>query len=150
MQVPVISRYLPGILIDPVKEYEVIWTRQGHREGLLPGRLLPGGPMDTLPADGRGAWAGAIVAGKMRRDLPWLVGWRASVLAGLGLEHGLYAGPYRPESSIINGFVAPLSFYPDSFTMIIFQLGMAIVTVFGLLFYFLRCSQEGQGEARAP
>ncbi len=132
MPVPVISRYLPGIIIDPVKDYEVIWNAKYIVDGMFLAGYFPVIPWSLFPLLGV-VLGRRIVGGKMRRDLPWL-GMTGIGLAGLGL--GLaYAGTYRPESSIINGFVAPLSFYPDSFTMIIFQLGMAL-TVFAILFFF--------------
>ncbi len=132
MQVPVISRYFPGILIDPVKDYEVVWSLKDIMQGFFLAGYFPVIPWSLFPLVGI-VLGRRIVAGKMRRDLPWLV--MAGIgLAGLGL--GLaYAGTSRPAGSIIHGFIAPLSFYPDSFTMIVFQLGMAL-TVFGLLFFF--------------
>ncbi len=143
MQVPVISRYFPGILIDPVKDYEVIWNFKDIVQGFFLAGYFPVVPWSLFPLLGV-VLGRRVVSGKMRRDLPWLV--MAGIgLAGLGL--GLaYAGTYRPESSIINGFVTPLSFYPDSFTMILFQTGMAL-TIFGLLFYFFDVRRRTRHEA---
>jgi hypothetical protein len=53
------------------------------------------------------------------------------VCLGLG---GSYASLFRPGSSFISDYLSPLSFYPDSFTMILYQLGMALM-VFSCLFY---------------
>ncbi len=131
IQVPVISRYLPGILLDPAKEFEVIWQAKDIAQGFFLNGYFPVIPWSLFPlvdlVMGR-----RIVSKRMRHDLPFLI-IIGILLVCMGLG-GAYAGRARPESSIINGFVAPLSFYPDSFTMICFQSGMALI-VFGILYY---------------
>ncbi|HEY5521662.1 MAG TPA: hypothetical protein VIK21_00640, partial [Desulfuromonadaceae bacterium] len=52
---------------------------------------------------------------------------------GLG---GAYANLFRPGSSVVGDFISPLSFYPDSFTMINFQMGMALIVLNGLYFFY--------------
>ncbi len=132
-QVPVISRYFPGILIDPAKEYEVIWSFKEIARGFLLAGYFPVLPWSLFPMLGV-VLGRRIVSGKIRGDLPWLA---ASGIALLGLGLGLaYAGTGRPQSSIIDGFVAPLSFYPDSFTMILTQTGL-FLAVFSIVYFFL-------------
>jgi len=48
---------------------------------------------------------------------------------------------------VIDGYIVPLSFYPDSFSMIIFQLGASVTFIF-LLYYFCdirSTAQQKQG-----
>ncbi|MBU1669501.1 MAG: DUF1624 domain-containing protein [Actinobacteria bacterium] len=131
IQVPVISRYLPGILLDPAKEYEVIWTPGKILKGFLFEGYFPVLPWIIFPLLGF-VIGRRIAAGKLRGDLPFLAGGGA-VLAVVATVIAL-AGRSRPGHSIIKGFIAPFSFYPDSFSMILFQLGMATI-VFCLLYY---------------
>ncbi len=131
IQVPVISRYLPGILLDPAKEFEVVWNFKEIVQGFFVTGYFPVIPWSIFPLVGF-VMGRRIVGKRMRHDLPFLVIIGILlVCVGLGFA---YAGRARPEASIINGFVSPLSFYPDSFTMICFQLGMAL-TVFSILYY---------------
>jgi hypothetical protein len=73
-----------------------------------------------------------IVNRRMSQDLPFLV-IIGTLLVVLGLGWA-YAAIDRPQSSIIIDYIVPLSFYPDSFTMICYQLGVALI-VFSTLFY---------------
>lgn len=131
VHVPVISRYLPGIMLDPAKEFEVVWRAKDISQGFLLTGYFPVIPWSLFPLVGF-IMGRRIVSRRMRHDLPLLI-IIGILLVCIGLG-GAYAGRARPESSIINGFVAPLSFYPDSFTMICFQLGMALI-VFSILYY---------------
>lgn len=89
MQVPVISRYFPGILIDPVKDYEVIWNVKSIAQGFFLAGYFPVIPWALFPMLGV-VMGRRIVKGKMRRDLPWLV-MGGITLAGLGLGMALTA-----------------------------------------------------------
>jgi len=131
VQVPVISRYLPGIMLDPAKEFEVVWRFKDIAQGFFLTGYFPVIPWSLFPLVGF-VMGHRIVSKRMRHDLPLLI-IIGILLVCLGLG-GAYAGRARPESSIVNGFVAPMSFYPDSFTMICFQLGMALI-VFSILYY---------------
>ena len=74
-----------------------------------------------------------IVGGRMQNDLPFLL-IIGGLLVCLGLG-GAYASLFRPGSSAIVDYIAPLSFFPDSFTMISYQLGMALLG-FGAVYFF--------------
>jgi len=131
VNVPVISRYLPGILLDPANEYEVAWRAKEIVQGFLFTGEFPVFPWFIFPLLGF-VLGRRIVDGKMRRDLPFL-----AIIGSLFIVLGLgwaYAAIGRPQSSIIVDYIAPLSFYPNSFTMTCFQIGMALV-VFSALFY---------------
>ena len=128
---PIISKILPGILVDLAKDFEVIWTPAKIVKGFLLEGYFPVLPWIVFPLIGF-VIGRRIVAGKIRKDLPFLAVIGA-VLAGIGFFLAL-AGRSRPGDSIIRGFITPLSFYPDSFSMILYQLGLATI-VFCLLYY---------------
>ena len=132
VNVPVISRYLPGIMLDPAKEYEVAWRAKEIVQGFLFTGEFPVFPWFLFPLLGF-VLGRRIVSRRMQQDLPFLaiIG---SLFVVLGLSWA-YAAIGRPQSSIIIDYIVPLSFYPDSFTMTCYQLGVALI-VFSSLFYF--------------
>jgi uncharacterized membrane protein len=131
IQVPVISEYLPGILMDPASEFEVIWKPKDILLGFLLTGEFPLLPWSLFPLIGI-VLGQRIVNRRIQTDLPFLV-IIGGLLVCLGLG-GSYASLFRPGSSFISDYLSPLSFYPDSFTMIIYQLGMALVA-FSCLYY---------------
>jgi uncharacterized membrane protein len=124
VQVPVISTYLPGILMDPASEFKVIW----HPKDILLGFLLTGEfpffPWALFPPIGF-ILGRRIVGAQLREDLPILtiIG-VLMVFLGLG---GAYASLFQPGSSSVSDHLCALSFYPDSFTMVLYQIGMALL-----------------------
>jgi uncharacterized membrane protein len=131
IHVPVISKYLPGILLDPAKEYQVIWTPAKIVKGFLLEGYFPVLPWIVFPLIGF-VIGRRIAAGKLKKDLPFLAA-GSIILVASGTLLALM-GRTRPENSIIKGFIAPFSFYPDSFSMILFQLGMATLA-FSILYF---------------
>ena len=131
VNVPVVSRYIPGIMVDPAKEYEVAWRAEEIIQGFLFTGEFPIIPWFIFPPFGF-VMGRRIVNRRMRQDLPFLV-IIGSLLVVLGLGWA-YASIGQPQASIITDYIAPLSFYPDSFTMICYQIGMALI-VFSGLFY---------------
>lgn len=133
VNVPVISRYLPGILVDPAKEYDIIWRARDIIRGFLFTGEFPVLPWFIFPLLGF-VLGRRIVSRRMMQDLPLLV-IIGGLLVVLGLG-GAYAAMGRPQSSIIIDYIAPLSFYPDSFTMICYQLGVALIVFCGLFHWY--------------
>ena len=131
VQVPLISDYLPGLFIDPAREFIVIWQAHAIAQGFFLTGEFPVLPWLLFPLVGF-VMGRHIAGGTLHRDVPWLLT-AGIMLVGLGVSLG-YAGMSRPPTSIIDGFIAPLSFYPDSFSMACAQLGMAL-SVFSILFY---------------
>lgn len=140
IQVPVISRYLPGILLDPAKGYEVIWTPAHILKGFLLNGYFPVLPWIIFPLVGF-VIGRRLVAGKLKRDLLYMSSGGAVLIStGIGLA---LAGRSRPDSSIIRGYIAPFSFTPDSFSIVLVQLGMAII-VFFVLYYCYDILKKGR------
>ncbi len=133
VQVPVNREYFPGILVDPVSEFSVIWKLQDILLGFLLTGEFPLLPWSLFPLVGF-VLGRRIVNCRIQSDLPFLV-----IIGGLFVCLGLggaYASLFRPGSSVVGDFISPLSFYPDSFTMINFQMGMALIVFSGLYFFY--------------
>lgn len=133
IEVPVISKYIPGILLDPTTEYEVAWSVKRIGTGFLTNGYFPVLPWLVFPLIGF-VIGRRIVAGKIRRDLPLLaVIGAAGTVTGLAIAYGART---RSPSAVINAFYSQLSFSPDSFSMVFFQTGMALLAFTGLYYCY--------------
>ncbi len=133
IQVPVISRYFPGLLFDPAGELEMIWSIKDIVQGFLFTGEFPVFPWVLFPLTGF-VLGRRIVGQKISKDLPWLlILGIVFIFLGLGLA---YAGSLRPGASVISGYIAPLSFYPDSFSMVLSQIGMSLVFILTLYYVY--------------
>ncbi|MDQ1257526.1 MAG: hypothetical protein QG656_2132, partial [Candidatus Hydrogenedentes bacterium] len=130
---PVISDFLPGFLYDPAQMLETTWSvKDIVLRNLFTGDF-PVFPWIVFPLVGF-VLGRRIVVQKIQGDLPWWLPLGIGFIAlGLGLG---YAASIRPDASIVSGYVAPLSFYPNSFSMVLFQLGMALVFIFVLYYLY--------------
>lgn len=121
---PWISNYLPGMFVDPKADYMAVWDFGRIVKGFFLCGYFPVLPWVMFAIIGF-VMGRRLVAGRLRDDLPFLV-----IIGGLCLLIGLggaFAGRTVPPSAVVDGFIAPLSFYPDSFTMISIQTGMALI-----------------------
>ena len=132
IQTPVISEYLPGILVEPAGEYEPSWRFSKMIRGFFLTGFFPVFPWLVFPLFGL-VIGRRIVANQMKRDLPFLlvIGF---VLIFLSFAAG-YASLLRAESSHITDYISPFSLFPDSNTMVYLQVGQALI-VFTLLYYY--------------
>jgi len=132
VQSPFISGYLPGILFEPVSIYKVTWKVDDILKGYFLSGTFPILPWLAYPLIGF-VIGRRIVAKKIRHDLPFLhlIGLILILLGGTIS----YASLFRPGSSPISDYIAPLSFYPDSITLFYLQTGVALV-LFSLLYYY--------------
>jgi len=131
VQSPFISGYLPGILFEPVSIYKVTWKVDDILKGYFLSGTFPIFPWLAYPLIGF-VIGRRIVAKKIRHDLPFfhLIGLVLILLGGTIS----YASLFRPGSSPISDYIAPLSFYPDSITLFYLQTGVALV-LFSLYAY---------------
>jgi len=127
--VPIVSDWIPGLLLDPKGEYDVIWTLPDVVRGFVFTGEFPLLPWLLFPILGV-VLGRRILRGRAADDLP-LLAIVGGLLVCLGLG-GSYASLFRPGSSVVRDFIAPLSIYPDSFTMIAVQLGLALLAFSGL------------------
>jgi hypothetical protein len=133
MQVSVISSYFPGILFDPAGALPTIWSVKDIVQGFLFTGEFPVFPWTLFPLAGF-VLGRRMIANKIQKDLPLLLlSGVVFVIFGLGLG---YAGSLHPGASIISGYIVPLSFYPDSFSMVFAQLGISIVVIFSLYYLY--------------
>jgi len=129
---PFISDYLPGILFNPVSDYKVIWRLDDIVKGYFLSGTFPIFPWLAYPLIGF-VIGRRIVGKQIKQDLPilQLIGLILIFLGGTVS----YASLFRPGSSPISDYIAPLSFYPDSITLFYLQTGVALV-LFSLLYFY--------------
>jgi len=132
IQTPVISDYLPGILVDPVSEYEPSWRLPEMIRGFFLSGFFPIFPWLVFPLIGF-VIGRRIVAKQMKRDLPFLL-IIGSVLIFLAFT-AAYASLFRPGSSHVTDYIAPFSLFPNSNTMVYLQVGQALV-LFATMYYY--------------
>ena len=138
--VPLISEFLPGLYVEPVSKYEVVWSVKPIILGFLANGYFPLLPWLLFPLVGF-ALGRRIAGGKMRGDLPRLALLGAALAAaGLALA---FAARMAPAEAVTGGFIAPLSFSPDSSSMVLFQAGMTLF-FFSALFFLCDTRQNGR------
>lgn len=127
-----ISGYYPDILFEPAGIYKVNWNLKDIITGYFLSGTFPVFPWLAFPLLGL-VIGRRIVSKKIKADLPFLVliGIILIFLAGTVV----YASTFRPVSSPISDYLAPLSFYPDSISMYYLQTGVTLV-LFSLLYYY--------------
>ncbi|HEY5526078.1 MAG TPA: heparan-alpha-glucosaminide N-acetyltransferase domain-containing protein [Candidatus Anoxymicrobiaceae bacterium] len=143
VQEPVFSRYVPGVLLHPATDYKVIWSGKRIVQGFMLSGYFPVLPWLLFPLIGF-VLGRRIVQGKMRRDLPWLLGLAVvMIVAGLAIA---YTARTHAPSAVVGAYVTQLSFYPNSFSMVIFQTGMVLL-VYDALFYFYDVVKKNKSKA---
>lgn len=142
---PVISDYVPGLFVETalISEFQAIWQLSSILQGFLLTGAFPVFPWLIFPLIGF-VLGRSINAQRLPHKLPTLA-ILGVMLVGLGLS-GAFSSLTRPAVSVVTGYRVPLSFYPDSFTMMLCQLGIALV-VFAGLYYWLDVHQRSQPQA---
>lgn len=140
VQAPFISGYLPGFLLEPSGGYEVTWSLGEIVTGYFLSGTFPIFPWLAFPLIGF-VIGRRIVNKQINQDLPLLhlIG-VALILLGATTA---YASGFRPGSSPISNYIAPLSMYPDSITLFYMQTGVGLVLFAALYYYF-----DGRENAR--
>lgn len=117
------STYLPGLYYDPPGDPKVFWTLRDIVEGYLFVGEFPVMPWLAFPLIGF-VLGRRIVAGRMVADTPALTALGAALFfGGFGIA---FAARGEPASAAIRAYLAPLSFYPDSFTLTLVQAGFVL------------------------
>ncbi len=130
---PIVAETIPGLLVYPVEEYQSVWQLGIIVQGFLLSGTFPVFPWVMFPMIGF-VLGRRIVAQRFARDLPLVL--MASVLfIALGLG-GAVLSLSRLDASVTTDWIAPLSFYPDSFTMMLAQLGIALAVFAGLFYWY--------------
>ena len=130
---PFISDYLPGICFEPAGVYRVIWSLDEIFKGYFLSGTFPIFPWLAFPLMGF-VIGRRIVRKQIKQDLPFLqlIG-LLLILLGAAISH---AGIFRPESSPISDYIAPLCLYPNSITLFYLQTGVGLVLFASLYYYY--------------
>lgn len=138
-ETPFLSRFFPGMYIDPVSEPDFLWRLDHIFKGFFLWGEFPIFPWVLFSV--MGFIAGRrIVSGKFVSDIPRIVA-VGIVLVTLSFA-GAGMGRSQPLISVVDSYITPFCFYPDSFTMIIYQIGLSLL-VFSLLFYIFDVKGRG-------
>ncbi len=132
MPTPVISDVAPGLFVMLQGEIPIVWQWDAVLRGFLLAGEFPVFPWLAFPLLGF-VLGRRIIAGRYRRDLPYLT-LLGFLFVLLGLV-GAWVGRGRPAAAVVTEYLAPLSFYPDSFTLLLCQVGVMFV-VFNILYYW--------------
>ena len=133
VQAPFISRYMPGMFVEPVSDYSSAWNLGRMVKGFFLAGDFPVLPWVIFPVIGL-VVGRRIAQGKLRHDLPKLLT-TGFLLVCLGFVLA-YLGRTKPLDSVVGDLVSPFCFYPDSFAMITLQAGMSMFVLCALYYFF--------------
>jgi uncharacterized membrane protein len=133
-EAPFAARYVPGLVYDPAAgDVQVRWDVGSIVQGYALTGIFPLFPWLLFPLVGH-VLGRRVVARKLEADVPLAaVAGVTFVVLGMGLA--LYSCHFDNPSSVVTGYLSPLSFYPDSFTMVLIQVGV-VLTVIPLSYYY--------------
>lgn len=136
-----ISDFFPNFLFDPVKDYEGAPTFLDNVNGFFLIGQFPLLPWIIYPIVGF-VIGRRLVENRFASDLPFLliIGMMFSFMG----TFAAYAGSITPPFSVANDYITPLSFYPLSFSMSLFLLGVVLI-LFAVLWNIFdsRADKEG-------
>ena len=126
-----VSDFIPNFIFDPVKDYGGGKAALDNVLGFFLIGQFPLLPWIIFPL------IGFVVGRKIAEDhftsdspLIIIIG---IILSFMGLFTA-YAGSIRSGPSVVNDYITPLSFYPSSFSMVIFLTGIVLI-LFTILWY---------------
>jgi hypothetical protein len=125
---PVISDVFPNVFFEPAIERNtsILHSPIHVLHGFLLGGSFPIFPWVMFPLAGV-IMGRRVEAGQFHNDLPGAISVGALIIA-IGLV-GVVLSLQHPNASPITSFLTPLSFYPNSFTMSLLQLGIGIIVI---------------------
>lgn len=126
---PLISDYVPGVFVMLQGEIPIVWRWDSILRGFLLAGEFPVFPWISFPLMGC-VLGRRIVARRLQRDLLFLAP-MGFFLFLLGLA-GAWFSRNRADVSVVTGYLVPLSFYPDSFTLWVCQVGVMLAVFSGL------------------
>ncbi|MBU1743847.1 MAG: DUF1624 domain-containing protein [Proteobacteria bacterium] len=124
-----ISHIIPNFIFDPAKDYQGGKTVLDNILGFFLIGQFPLLPWIIFPL------IGFVVGRRMTQNLlaadsPFIL-IIGLMLAFMGLFTA-YAGSIKPGFSVANDYITPLSFYPNSFSMIMFLIGVVLILFISL------------------
>jgi uncharacterized membrane protein len=124
-----ISHYIPNFVFDPVKDYESGQTVFHIILGFFLIGQFPLLPWIVFPVVGF-MMGRRLTESRLAGDSPFIL-IIGLMLAFMGL-FAAYAGSIKPGFSLPNDYLTPLSFYPVSFSMVVFIMGVVLVLYIAL------------------
>ena len=138
-ETPFLTKIFPGMFWDPTREPEFLWQADHILKGFFVWGEFPIFPWLTFPL--LGLIAGRrIVENKFQSDILLFV-LSGAFLVFLGFT-GAYLARFKTPLCVIGDYITPFCFYPDSFTMSIYQTGITIL-IFSLLFFIFDVKLRG-------
>jgi uncharacterized membrane protein len=124
---PFAEKFAPGLVYDPVAcDIEVRWDVTSVWQSYVLTGIFPLFPWLVFPLVGH-ILGRRMLTNQFQHDVPGvLVLGKTSMVLGMGAA--LYSCS-RPHANVVTDYLSPLSFYPDSFTMILIQLGFVLVMI---------------------
>jgi uncharacterized membrane protein len=119
-----VSDFLPNFIFDPVKDYEGAHTVLANAMGFLLIGQFPILPWMIYPIIGT-IIGRRLTENRMASDSPFLL-IIGIMFSFMGLFTA-YAGSMKPPFSVANDYITPLSFYPLSFSMALFLVGVVMI-----------------------
>ncbi len=119
-----ISDFFPNLLFDPIKDYTSATGVIGNIAGFFLLGQFPVLPWIIFPLLGF-IIGRRLVDGHMAADTPFLL-IIGAILTFTGLSLA-YAGSLTPPFEVTSGYIVPFSFYPLSFSMILFLTGIVLI-----------------------
>jgi uncharacterized membrane protein len=136
-----ISDFFPRFLFDPIEDYHGAQTVLHNVLGFFLIGQFPLFPWIIFPLLGF-VVGRRVSSNELAAETPFIV-----IIGTMFLFMGLftaYAGSLRPDVSVSNDYVVPLSFYPASFSMSLLLVGVVL-----LLYIFLHKHYDTRQEAMA-
>jgi len=124
-----ISDYLPNYLFDPALDYAGAPTVPGNVVGFFLTGQFPILPWIIFPIVGF-VIGRRLAESRLAEDSPFLL-----IIGGLLTFTGLfiaYADSLHPPFPVVDGYIASLSFYPQSFSMTLLLMGVVLILFTGL------------------
>jgi uncharacterized membrane protein len=121
---PFMGKFAPGLVHDPVGcDLAVHWDFKSIWQSYLLTGIFPLFPWLMFPLVGH-ILGRRILANKLQHETAGIAAVGAMIIA-----LGLGAASFSPRANVVTDYLSPLSFYPDSFTMVLIQVGVCLVVI---------------------
>lgn len=124
VDIKVVSKFIPNLIFDPLKDYEGASTVLGNIIGFFLIGQFPIFPWIIFPIIGF-VIGRRLTENRMPSDAPFLL--IIGMLTAFMGPFIAYAGSLIPPYSVQSDYITPFSFYPLSFSMVIFLVGVVLI-----------------------
>jgi uncharacterized membrane protein len=131
---PFSEKFAPGLVYDPVAgDLEARWDFKSIAQGYLLTGIFPLFPWLLFPLVGN-ILGRRVKSNQFQHDLVG-VGFMGMLFFVMGMGGALFSCSL-PDANIVTDYLSPLSFYPDSFTMVLVQMGYILVVIPVAFYYY--------------